>query len=77
MLHTCTLVLYRPYNDLISKFHIGLKSLLRQRLSKLEFYGDLVYKNDKIKKFVGANTSSLQLNKIISHYKKIDNKQYL
>ena len=34
---------YRQYYDLISKFQIGLKSLLRQGLSEPEFYGDLVY----------------------------------
>ena len=34
--------------DLISKFQVGLKSLLRQRLSEPEFYGDLVYKLKKI-----------------------------
>ena len=31
---------YRRYYDLISKFQVGLKSLLRQRLSEPEFYGD-------------------------------------
>ena len=35
--------LYRRYYDLISKFQVGLKSLLRQGLSEPEFYGDLVY----------------------------------
>ena len=34
--------LYRRYYDLISKFQVGLISLLRQGLSELEFYGDLV-----------------------------------
>ena len=33
----------RPYK-LISKFNVGLKSLLHQDLSEPEFYGDLVYK---------------------------------
>ena len=47
---------------LISKFQIGLKSLLRQGLSKPEFYGDLVY---KLKKIVGSNISA-QFIKIIS-----------
>ena len=53
---------------MISKFQIGLKSLLRQGLSESEFYGDLVY---KLKKIVGSNNFSAQFNKIISHYKKI------
>ena len=56
-----------PY-DLISKFQVGLKSLLRQGLSEPDFYGDLVY---KLKKIVGSNNFSAQFIKIISHYKKI------
>ena len=32
----------------ISKFQIGLKSLLHQGLSEPEFYGNLVYKLKKI-----------------------------
>ena len=35
---------YRRYYDLISKFLVELESLMRQGLSKPEFYGDLVYK---------------------------------
>ena len=38
---------YGRYYDLISKFQVGLKSLLRQGLSEPEFYGDLVYKLKK------------------------------
>ena len=59
---------YRRYYDLISKFQVGLKSLLRQGLSEPEFYCDLVY---RLKKFVGSNSFSAQFIKIISHYKKI------
>ena len=59
---------YRRYYDLISKFQIGLISLLRQGLSEPEFYGDLVY---KLQKIVGSNNISAQFIKIISHYKKI------
>ena len=54
--------------DLISKFRIGLKSLLPQGLSEPEFYGDLVY---KLKKIAGSNNFSAQFIKIISHYKMI------
>ena len=61
---------YKQYYDLISKFQIGLKSLLRKGLSEPEFYGDLVY---KLKKIVGSNNFSAQFIKIISHYKKICN----
>ena len=43
---------YKRYYDLISKFQIGLKSLLRKDLSQPEFYGDLVY---KLKKIVCSN----------------------
>ena len=52
----------------MSKFQIGLKSLLRQVLSEPEFYGDLVY---KLKKIVGSNNFSALFIKIISHFKKI------
>ena len=59
---------YRRYYDLISKFQVGLKSLLHQGLSEPDFYGDLVY---KLKKIVGSYNFSAQFIKIISHYKKI------
>ena len=58
----------RRYYDLISKFQVGLKSLLRQGFSEPEFYGDLVY---KLKKIVGSTDFSAQFIKVISHYKKI------
>ena len=35
---------YWLYFDLISKFQVGIKSLLRQGLSEPEFYSDFVYK---------------------------------
>ena len=35
---------YRRHYELISKFNVGLKSLLHQGLSEPELYGDLVYK---------------------------------
>ena len=35
---------YRRHHKLVSKFSVGLKSLLHQGLSELEFYDDLVYK---------------------------------
>ena len=59
---------YRQYYDLISKFQVGLKSLLRQGLLEPEFYGDLVY---ELKKINGSHIFSAQFIKIISHYKKI------
>ena len=53
---------------MISKFQVGLESLLRHGLSEPEFYGDLVY---KLKKIVGSSNFSAQSIKIISNYKKI------
>ena len=38
---------YRRHYELISKFNVGLKSLLHQVLSEPEFYCDLVYKFKK------------------------------
>ena len=58
---------YRRYYNLISKFQIGLQSLLRQGLPEPEFYGDLVY---DLKKIVGSNNFSAQFIKIITHYKR-------
>ena len=36
--------IYRRHYDLVTKFNTGLKSLLKQGLSEIEFYGALVYK---------------------------------
>ena len=38
---------YRRQYELVSKFNVGLKTLLHQGLSEPEFYGDLVYKFKK------------------------------
>ena len=38
----------RRHYELVSKFNDGLKTLLNQGLSEPEFYGDLVYKFQKI-----------------------------
>ena len=43
---------YRRQYELVSKFDVGLKTLLHQGLSEPEFYGDLVYKLKK-KMYVG------------------------
>ena len=59
---------YRRYYDLLSKFQVGLKSLLRHGLSEPKFYGDLVF---ALKKIVGSNNFSAQFIKIIPQYKKI------
>ena len=40
--------LYRWHFHIVSKYNVGLKTLLQQSLSEPEFYGDLVYKFRKI-----------------------------
>ena len=60
---------YRHHCGLVSKFNTGVKSLLKQGISELEFYGDLVY---KFKKIVGRNDFSDQFRKIIIRYKRIE-----
>ena len=64
---------YRRHYELVSKFNVGLKSLLHQGLSEPEFYGDLVYKckKKKKKKNVGRADFSDQFRKIIVRYKRI------
>ena len=58
---------YRRHYELASKFNVGLKPLLHQGLSELEFYGDLVYKFKK--KNEGRADFSVQFRKIIVRYK--------
>ena len=59
---------YRRHYELISKFYVGLKTLLSEGLSEPEFYGDLVY---KFKKLIGSNDFSFQFRKIITRYRRI------
>ena len=59
---------YRRHYELVSKFNVGLKTLLHQGLSEPEFYGDLVY---KFKKIVGRAEFSDQFRKLIVRYKRI------
>ena len=47
-LRTAVSKFYRRHHELVSKFNVGLKSLLHQGLSETEFYVDLVYKFKKI-----------------------------
>ena len=54
---------YRRHYGLVSKFNVGLKSLLKQGLSELEFYGDLLYKFRKI-------VRRKDFRKIITQYKR-------
>ena len=59
---------YRRHYELISKYNVGLKTLLNEGLSEPEFYGDLVY---KFKKLIGSNDFSFQFRKIITRYRRI------
>ena len=53
----------------MSKYNVGLKTLLLEGLSEPEFYGDLVY---KVRKIIGNNDFPYHIEKIIVRYKKID-----
>ena len=57
---------YRRHFDLVSKYNVGLKTLLLQGLSEPEFYGDLVY---KLRKIIGKYDFSYHFKKIIVRYK--------
>ena len=59
---------YSSHYELISKYNVGLKTLLSEGLSETEFYGDLVY---KFKKLIGSNDFSFQFRKIITLYRRI------
>ena len=58
----------RRHFDIVSKYNVGLKTLLLQGLSEPEFYGDLVY---KFRKIIGKNDFPYHLKKIVVRYKKI------
>ena len=58
---------YRRHYELISKYNVGLKTLLSEGLSEPEFYADLVYKFKKLK---GINDFSFQFRKIITRYRR-------
>ena len=49
---------YRRHFDIVSKYKVGLKRLLREGLLEPKFYGDLVY---KFKKIIGKNYFPHQL----------------
>ena len=57
----------RRHFDIVSKYNVGLKTLLLQGLSEPESYGDLVYKFTKI---IGKNYFPYHFKKIIGRYKK-------
>ena len=53
---------------MVSKYNVGLKTLLLQDRSEPEFYGDLVY---KFRKMIGKYDFPYHFKKIIVRYKKI------
>ena len=53
----------------MSKYNVGLKTLLLQGLSEPEFYGDLVY---KFRKIIGKYDFPHHFKKINVRYKKND-----
>ena len=57
---------YCRHYELISKFNVGIKTLLREGLSEPEFYGDLIY---KLKKPIGRNDFSFQFRNSIIRYR--------
>ena len=59
---------YCRHYELVSKFSVGLKTLVHQGLSEPEFYGDLVY---KFKIIVGSVGLIFLIRKIIVRYKRI------
>ena len=54
--------------DIVSKYNVGLKTLLLQGLLEPEFYGDLVYKFRKIN---GKNDFPYHFKKIVIRYKRL------
>ena len=52
----------------MSKYNVGLKTLLLQVLSEPELYGDSVY---KFRKIIGKNNFPYHFKKIVVRYKKI------
>ena len=60
---------YRLHYELVLKFKVGLKSLLQQGLSELDFYGDLV---NKLRKIVSRADLSDKFRKIIMRSNVLD-----
>ena len=52
----------------MTKYNVGLKTLLQQSLSEPEFYGDLVY---KFRKIFGKNDVPYHFRKISVRYKRL------
>ena len=65
---------YRRHYELISKFNVGLKTLLHEGLSEPEYCGDLVY---KFMKLIDRIYFSFQFRKIIIRYRSIGYNSYV
>ena len=61
-IHEACSKFYRRHFDIVSKYNVGLKTLLLQGLSEPEFYGDLVY---KFRQIIGENNFPYHFKKII------------
>ena len=59
---------YHRHSELIVKYKIGLKTLLHHGISELIFYGDLVYKFNRI---VEKSNLSDQFKKIVKRYTRV------
>ena len=59
---------YCRHFEIVSKYNVGLKTLLLQGLSEPEFYGDLV---NKFRKIIDKNDFPYHFKKIIVRYIKI------
>ena len=59
---------YRRHFGIVSKYNVGLKTLLLEGLSEPKLYGDLVY---KFRKIIGTNDFPYHFKQIIVRYKKI------
>ena len=60
-------IFYRRHFDIVSKYNVGLKTLLLEGLSEPEFNGHLVC---KFRKIIANNDTPYHLKKIIVRYKK-------
>ena len=54
--------------NVVSKYNVGLRTLLLQGLSEPEFYSDLVY---KFRKIIGKYDFPYHFKKVIVRYEKI------
>ena len=59
---------YLRHFDIVSTYNVGLKTLLQEGHSELEFYGDLVH---KFRKIIGKNVFPYHFKKMVVRYKKI------